>query len=112
VKRGDVFRSREPVPERGHKPGFYIVVSREFICSNPDVSTVVCAPVYSRILGLTTEVLLGPDHGLPHASAARCDFLTLMFKRSLTAWVGSLRPPDLRDLDRALVLALGISEPH
>lgn len=110
MKRGDIFRSRDAVPERGHKPGYYVVVSRDFICSSPEVSTVVCAPVYSRILGLATEVPLGPGHGLAHASAARCDFLTLMFKRSLTAWVGSLRTPDVHELDRALAVALGLSE--
>lgn len=70
--------------ERGGKPGFYVVVSRAFVAGNTDVSTVICAPIYSEILGLETEVVLGPDDGLPRVSAVRCDFLTLMFKRRLT----------------------------
>jgi hypothetical protein len=36
------------VPERGHKPGFYVVVSRDFVAGNDDVPTVICAPVYSE----------------------------------------------------------------
>jgi mRNA interferase MazF len=108
VKRGEIYRTRERVAERGDKPGFYVVVSRNFIVSNADVSTVGCAPVYSRILGLTTEVVLGPDDGLPHACAARCDFLTLMFKAKLTHFVATFSPQKVAELDRALTHALGL----
>jgi mRNA-degrading endonuclease toxin of MazEF toxin-antitoxin module len=87
VTRGEVYRTRERVPERGAKPGFYVVVSRTFVAENEDVSTVICAPVYGEILGLTTEVVLGPEDGLPRGCAVRCDFLTLMFKRKLTQFV-------------------------
>jgi mRNA-degrading endonuclease toxin of MazEF toxin-antitoxin module len=73
---------RRRIPERGDKPGYYIVVSRTFVAEHEDVSTVVCAPVYSEVLGLTTEVVLGPEDGLPRTCAIRCDFLTLMFKSS------------------------------
>jgi len=64
VTRAEIYRTRERIPERGGKPGFYVVVSRAFVAEN-DASTVVCAPVYSQVLGLTTEVVLGPDDGLP-----------------------------------------------
>jgi mRNA interferase MazF len=106
VTRGDIYRTRERVAERGGKPGFYVVVSRAFIAEHEDVSTVVCAPVYGEILGLTTEVVLGPDDGLPRASAARCDFLMLMFKRRLTDFLGTLSRPKIGDLNRALAVAL------
>jgi mRNA-degrading endonuclease toxin of MazEF toxin-antitoxin module len=52
-----------------------VVVSRTFVAENDDVSTVICAPVYSQVLGLTTEVVLGVDDGLLRTSAVRCDFL-------------------------------------
>ena len=78
------------MPERGDKPGFYVVVSRSFIAENDDVSTVVCAPIYSRALGIGTAVALGTQDGLPHASTIRRDFLALMFKRRLTTLVGAL----------------------
>ena len=82
MKRGEIYRTQEKVPERGHKPGFYVVVSRNFIARNDDVSTVICAPIYSEILGLRSEVVLGPADGLPHDSAIRCDFLALCSNES------------------------------
>ena len=108
MKRGEIYRTSEKVPERGYKPGFYVVVSRNFIAENEDVSTVVCAPAYSEILGLRSEVVLGISESLPRECAIRCDFLTLMFKKKLTHFVGSLPAEKLRELDDALCYALGI----
>ena len=109
MNRGEVYRTRERAPERGGKPGFYVVVSRQFIAENDDVSTVVCAPVYSEVLGLSTEVVLGPADGLPRQSAVRCDFLALMFKRKLTTYVSTLSPGKLAELGEALAVALEIA---
>jgi mRNA interferase MazF len=94
------------VSERGGKPGFYVVVSRTFAAEHEDVSTAICAPVYGEVLGLTTEVVLGPEDGLPRTSAIRCDFLTLMFKHKLTHFVSTLSATKLAQLDRALAHAL------
>lgn len=93
-------------PERGHKPGFYVVVSRDFIASNDNVTTVVCAPVYGNVLGLRSEVIVGPEEGLPRQSAVRCDFLMLMFKSKLTGFVATLPPEKRSTLRRALLHAL------
>ena len=108
MTRGEIYRTRERVPERGGKPGFYVVVSRAFVAENDDVSTVVCAPVYSEVLGLTTEVVLGSDDGLPRTSAVRCDFPTLMFKNRLTQFVATLSPEKVGELNRALAAALDL----
>ena len=109
MTRGEIYRSVERAPERGGKPGFYVVVSRSFIAENEDVSTVVCAPVYSQVLGLSTEVVIGPEEGLPRVSSVRCDFLALMFKRKLTTFVASLPPRKVEELDRALAVALDLA---
>ena len=106
MRRGEVYRTRERVSERGAKPGFYVVVSRTFVAEHADVSTVICAPVYGEILGLTTEVVLGPADGLPRTSAIRCDFLTLMFKSKLTHFISTLSREKLSELNRALAQAL------
>jgi len=108
LKRGELYRTSERVADRAYKPGFYVVVSRNFIAANDDLSTVVCAPAYSAILGLRSEVVLGMNENLPRDCALRCDFLTLMFKRKLTHFVGSLPAEKLRELDEALCYALGI----
>ena len=109
MKRGELYRTRERVPERGGKPSFYVIVSRSFIADHEDVSTVICAPIYSEVLGLSTEVVLGPEDGLPHVSAIRCDFLTLMFKTKLTNFVAMLSTAKMAELNRALVAALELS---
>ena len=106
MRRGEIYHTREKVAERGHKPGFYVVVSRNFVAENDDISTVICAPVYSEILGLRSEVVLSSADGLPRESAIRCDFLTLMFKRKLTHFVGGLSADKLKQLNRALQYAL------
>jgi mRNA interferase MazF len=103
-----MYRTRDRVPERGGTPGFYVVVSRAFVAESDDLSTVVCAPVYSVILGLTTEVVVGPAEGLPRPSAIRCDFLPLMFKSKLTEFVTTLSPEKTSELNRALAIALDL----
>jgi mRNA interferase MazF len=108
VTRGEIYRTADRAPERGGKPGFYVIVSRPFIAENEDVSTVICAPVYSHVLGLSTEVVVGPEEGLPRVSSVRCDFLALMFKSKLTGFVASLPPRKLAELDRALAVALDL----
>ena len=72
MKWGEIYRTRGRVPERGHKPGFYVVVSRDFVAGNDDLSTVVCAPVYREVLGLQAEVPVGADDGL-HNASRECD---------------------------------------
>lgn len=108
MKWGEIYRTREPVAKRGHKPGFYVVVSRDFVAGNDDVSTVICAPVYSEVLGLRTEVTVGTDEGLPHDCAIRCDFLMLMFKRHLTGFVSTLSAAKQAGLRKALTIALQV----
>ncbi len=109
MRRGEVYRTRARVPERGDKPGYYVIVSRNFVAKNEDVSTVICAPVYGEILGLTTEVVVGPEDGLPCTSAVRCDFLTLMFKSKLTHFVSTLPAAKIAGLNRALAQALDLA---
>ena len=110
MRRGEIYRTKAKVPERGHKPGFYVVVSRNFVAENDDISTVICAPVYSEILGLRSELVLSSEDGLPRDSAVRCDFLTLMFKKKLTHFVGSLSADKIKHLNHALRYALELRD--
>jgi len=108
MRRGEIYRTREKVPERGYKPGFYVIISRDFVAENEDISTVVCAPVYGEILGLRSEVAVGADEGLPRDCAIRCDFITLMFKGRLTHFTGSLSLAKREEMNRALRYALDL----
>ena len=106
MKWGEIYRTKEKTSERGHKPGFYVVVSRDFIAGHEDIATVICAPIYGEVLGLRSEVVVGAEDGLPRQSAIRCDFLALMFKTKLTGFVGTLSPEKRRELREALIHAL------
>lgn len=71
----------------------------------------ICAPVDSAQYGLSTQVPLGLDDGLKHESALHCDELVSLPKGVLTDFVGTLStlsPSRLRELDRALIAAVGI----
>ena len=106
MRWGEIYRTKEKVSERGHKPGFYVVVSRDFIAGHDDVATVICAPIYGEVLGLRSEVIVGPEDALPRDSAVRCDFLALLFKSKLTTFVGTLSAAKQTELRQALAYAL------
>ncbi|MEY2512716.1 MAG: PemK-like, MazF-like toxin of type toxin-antitoxin system [bacterium] len=58
--------------------------------------------------GLPTEVELGAAHGLIEGSVANCDSVLTVPKTALVARRGALGPAELRTLDDALRLALGL----
>lgn len=110
MRRGEIYRTKEKVPELGNKPGFYVVVSRSFVADNEHISTVVCAPVYGEILGLRSEVIVGNEDGMPRDCAIRCDFLMLMFKTKLTRFIGTLSSEKIEMLNKALRYSLELNE--
>jgi mRNA interferase MazF len=85
----------------------FVVVSRQVLVDSR-FSTVICAPIYSRHDGLSTQVAVGEDEGLKHASSIHCDELVSLPKSMLTNYVGLLPPAKLRELDQALKVALEI----
>ena len=85
----------------------FAVVSRQVLVDS-QFSTVICAPVYSSRHGLSTQVPVGAKEGLKHDSSIHCDELVSLPKSALTNFVGSLPPNKERELDLALIAALGI----
>jgi mRNA interferase MazF len=85
----------------------FAIVSRQVLLDSK-FSTVVCAPVFSTRHGLSTQVAIGVDEGLKHDSALHCDELVSLPKVMLTDFVGTLSATKLRELDIALINALGI----
>jgi mRNA interferase MazF len=71
-------------------------------------STVICAPVFTQRHDLPTQVALSIAEGLKHESAIQCDGLMSLEKSRLTDFVGELAPDKLRELDNALIIALGV----
>jgi mRNA interferase MazF len=85
----------------------FVVVSRQILLDSR-FSSAICAPVFTTGQGLSTQVAVGPEEGLKHASWIMCDNLVSLRKSDLTNFVGTLSPAKLVELNRALKMALAL----
>ncbi len=106
--RGDLYLVRKPGSSDPRRRRAFVVVSRQVLIDSR-YSTVVCAPVYSTGSGLSTQVALGTEAGLKRDSAIHCDELVSIPKSRLQSFLGSLSPSKMRELDRALAIAVGLA---
>ena len=107
MRRGDLYRVRRPGSNDPKSSRVFAVASRQALIDSR-FDTVVCVPVYSARHGLASQVPVGVDEGLKHDSALHCDELISLAEDTADAFVGTLSPSKLRELDRALVAALDI----
>jgi mRNA interferase MazF len=85
----------------------FLIVSRQELLDSK-FSTVICAPVYSKYDGFTTQVEVGVDEGLKHDSAIYCDELVSLPKSLLTNYLGALPSDKLEAVNTAIRIALAI----
>jgi mRNA interferase MazF len=111
MQRGDLYLVRKAGQSDPRKQRVFVLVSRQFLIDSK-FSTVVCAPVYSRRDGLSTQVDIGVEEGLKHDSCIHCDELVSLAKSMLTRFVGRLSEEKLLLLDLALAIALDLDEPN
>jgi mRNA interferase MazF len=109
MQRGELYLVRKPGARDPKKQRVFVIVSRKLVIDSK-FSTVVCAPVYSRHDGLSTQVKLSPEHGLKHESSIHCDELVSLPKEVLTHYVGRLDITSMQRLDQALAIALDLDE--
>jgi mRNA interferase MazF len=83
-----------------------VIVTRD--TAIPVLSQLVVAMVTSTIRDLPTEVPVSREHGLARESVINCDNLFTVPKAAFGRRRGQLGPVELRSLDRALTIALGI----
>ena len=108
MRRGDLYRVAKPSASDPKRFRVFVIVSRQALIDSR-FSTVICAPVYSMRHGLATQVDVGMNQGLRHDSSIHCDDLVSLRKSQLTQFVGRLDAAKLKDLDDALMVALGCS---
>jgi mRNA interferase MazF len=109
VRRGELFRVTHPSADDPKRQRVFVIVSRQVVIDSR-FSTVICAPVYSAHDGLSSQVPVGPDEGLKHASSIHCDVLISLPKTRLTNYIGTLSPQKLQLLNEALKIALHLDE--
>ena len=107
MKRGELYRVAKPSARDPKKFRVFLVISRQVVI-NSRFSTVICAPIYSKHDGLSTQVLVGMDEGLKHDSSIHCDELVSLPKSVLTNFIGTLSSQKIRELNQALRIALDI----
>ena len=110
MRRGELYRVRRAGSRDPKKYRAFVVVSRQVLLDSR-FSTAICAPVYSSMDGLSTQVPLGIEQGLKHDSSIYCDELVSIPKSSLTDFVGTLPPAKIEDLNQALAVAVGLDSP-
>jgi len=108
MQRGELYIVRKSGSNDPRKQRVFALISRQIVVDSK-FSTVICAPVYSRHDGLSTQVSLGAEHGLKPESSIHCDELVSLSKTMLTRYVGRLDESTMRRLDRALAIALDLS---
>ncbi len=109
MRRGELYLVRKPGSQDPRKQRVFAIVSRQFLVDSK-FSTLICAPVYSRHDGLSTQVSLGTAEGLKHESSIHCDELVSLPKTVLSRYVGRLDDLQMRRLDRALSAALDLDD--
>jgi mRNA interferase MazF len=106
VRRGELYRVHKPGADPKQYRAF-VVVSRQVLIDSR-FSRVICAPVFSSGEGLSTQLAVGPDEGLKHASWIMCDNLVSLHKADLTQFLGTLSIAKLAELNQALKMALDL----
>ena len=107
MKRGDLYRVYKGSSKDPKKHRVFVIVSRQVLIGSK-FSTVICAPVYSKYDGLSTQVRIGANEGLKHESSIHCDELVSIPKSKLTNFIGSLSNEKVRQLNNALSIALDV----
>jgi mRNA interferase MazF len=69
--------------------------------------SVICAPITSRIRGLTTEVTVGAEAGLAHESVVNCDNTFLLGRVRLVRRLGMVDSVVMDAVCEALAEAVG-----
>lgn len=107
MKRGNLYRVCKPGRADPKKFRVFAVVGRPTVIDSR-FSTVICAPVYSKYDGLSTQVPVGVEEGLKHESSIHCDELVSLPKTALTNFVGTLSAAKTDMLNNALRIALSL----
>ena len=104
MRRGEIWWAEFPGPA-GRRP--VVLLSRNEAYDIRELVTV--APVTTRLRNIPVEVSLGKSEGLSKDCAANLDTIATIPKKCLAQRIGLLSPRKMRELDDALVFALGLA---
>lgn len=99
--RGDVWFA--DVPTEKERP--VLVLTRDPM--SRILEQVICAPITRRVRGLSTEVPIGPEAGLDHASVVNLDNTMLLHRARLIRRMGQASVDTMKAACEALAIAVG-----
>ena len=102
VSRGEIWRYRFKSPDK-LRP--VLVLSRQEVIAL--LHTVMVAPITSTVRGAPGEVGVGIEQGLKHPSAVNLDHVQTVERSRLVGYVGRLDVEKMRNVCRALAIAVG-----
>ena len=85
-----------------------LVLTRELV--RPHMTRVTVAPITSTVRGLSTEVPVGPENGVDHASVVSCDNIVTVLATALGRQIGRLLPEQEVALTAALHAAFDLDD--
>ncbi len=103
ISRGEIWDA--DIPGVGKHP--VVIITRDSVL--PLLTSIVCVLITSSVPGHVAEVEVGEEEGLDRASSANCDNIFTLPKAVLTRRRGRLGPSKMIELDRALMVALGLA---
>ncbi len=107
MRRGELYLVKKPGSRDPKRQRVFVIVSRQALIDSK-FSTVVCAPVYSRHDGLSTQVPIGAEQWIKHESSIHCDELVSLPKSVLTHYIGRVDEKQIQELNHALMAALDL----
>ncbi len=102
VSRGEIWNYRFKAPDK-RRP--VLVLTRQEVIGL--LHTVMVAPITSTIYGAPSEVVVGLDEGLKHASAINLDHVQTVPKARLGGLVTTLPSARMYEVRDALLFSLG-----
>lgn len=85
-----------------------LVLTRELV--RPHLTRVTVAPITSTVRGLSSEVPVGPENGVDHASVVSCDNVVTVLATALGRQIGRLLPEQEVELTAALHAAFDLDD--
>jgi mRNA interferase MazF len=105
VARGEIWHYAFGGPDK-RRP--VLVISRQDVLGL--LHTAMVAPITSTIRGAPSEVIVGATDGLKHESAVNLDHVQTVEQSRLVKRVGQVSAETMRDVCRALAIAVGCAD--
>ena len=105
MRRGEIrwYTYRAPDKQRP-----VLLLTRDTVIES--INEIIVAPVTRTVRGISTEVVLTTDEGMPVVCAVNFDHLSLAQKNRLGATITELRAERWPEVERALLVVCGFRE--